>query len=394
MTPLHTRPSGNDCVPRPVAFPAYGLHTSSSTSTREHVLSATPLRDDDVRDLSIWGYALGYFVAYAPYSALTKALSGGALPGMGQGISGFTLLPVSTAASLVGMFAFLTWMRWWRHAGHRQVLGLQVPVPGRWTLLSGFCSAAIIGTTTLAYTLPGASIVFMMLLMRGGVLVLAPLVDVLSGRRVRWPSWVALGLSFAAVAVAAGSSVSPTLTLLATVDVGVYLAAYFFRLRAMSQLAKSGEREVSIRYFVEEQMVATPVLVSTLAMLALIGGDGVLGDIRDGFTGAWSRGHLASEVAVGLLSQATGIFGGLILLDGRENAFCVPVNRASSVLAGVVATVVMSVTLGQPGAGALELVGAALVVASMAVLAVPTVLAARRKAGAQTAPPVASAPGP
>ena len=54
----------------------------------------------------------------------------------------------------------------------------------------------------------------------------------------------------------------------------------------------------------------------------------------------------------------------------------------------------MSVTLGQPGAGALELVGAALVVAAMAVLAVPTVLAARRKAGEQAAPPVAPAPGP
>jgi len=313
---------------------------------------------------------------------------------MSQRISGFTLLPVSTSASLVGMFIFLSVMRWWRHAGHREVLGVRVPAPGRWTLLSGICSAAIIGTTTLAYTLPGASIVFMMLLMRGGVLVLAPVVDVLSGRRVRWPSWVALGLSFAAVAVAAGSAVSPTLTLLAAVDVGVYLAAYFFRLRAMSNLAKSGEREVSIRYFVEEQMVATPVLVGTLALLALVGGGGVCGDIRAGFVEAVSRGHLWTEVAVGLLSQGTGIFGALILLDGRENAFCVPVNRASSVLAGVLATGVLAVTLGQPGAGPLELVGAALVIAAMAVLAVPTVLAARRKAGAQAASAAAPAPRP
>ncbi|WP_426752366.1 hypothetical protein [Myxococcus sp. Y35] len=308
---------------------------------------------------------------------------------MREGISGFTLLPVSTSASLVGMFVFLSLMRWWRHAGHREVLGFRVPVPGRWTLLSGLCSAAIIGTTTLAYTLPGASIVFMMLLMRGGVLVLAPVVDVISGRRVRWPSWVALGLSFGAVAVAAGSSVSPTLTLLAAADVGVYLAAYFFRLRAMSHLAKSGEREVSIRYFVEEQMVATPVLVGTLAVLALLGGEGMCGELRAGFTEALSRGHLFTEVSVGLLSQGTGIFGALILLDGRENAFCVPVNRASSVLAGVLATGLLSVTLGQPGAGALELVGAALVVAAMAVLAVPSVMAARRRAAAPPVAPIA-----
>lgn len=299
---------------------------------------------------------------------------------MAHGISGFTLLPVSAAASLVGMFVFLTFKGWWRYAGHREVLGLRVPVPGRWTLLSGLCSAAIIGTTTLAYTLPGASIVFMMLLMRGGVLVLAPLVDALSGRRVRWPSWVALGLSLGAVVAATGTEVGGTLTLLALVDVGVYLTGYFFRLRAMSHLAKSGDAAVSIRYFVEEQMVATPALVGTLAVLALLGGDGILGELREGFTGFLSRGHLLEEVLVGLLSQGTGIFGGLILLDARENSFTVPVNRASSVLAGVVASWGLAAWMGLPGVGARELAGASLVIAAMGVLALPTLLAARARA--------------
>jgi len=346
----------------------------------EDTLAATQNLHEDAHGLAIWAYAFGYFAAYAPYSALTKALSGGSLPGMAHGISGFTLLPVSAAASLVGMFVFLTLKGWWKYAGHREVLGVRVPVPGRWTLLSGLCSAAIIGTTTLAYTLPGASIVFMMLLMRGGVLVMAPLVDALSGRRVRWPSWVALGLSLGAVVVATGTRVSATITLLAALDVGVYLAGYFFRLRAMSHLAKSGDPAVSIRYFVEEQMVATPALVGTLALLALVGGDGVLGDVRAGFTGFWARGLLAHEVAVGLLSQGTGIFGGLILLDARENSFTVPVNRASSVLAGVVASGGLAAWLGLPGMGARELAGAGLVIAAMAVLALPAVLAARNRA--------------
>ena len=35
--------------------------------------------------------------------------------------------------------------------------------------------------------------------MRGGVLILAPIVDTLLGRRVRAGSWVALGLSFLAL---------------------------------------------------------------------------------------------------------------------------------------------------------------------------------------------------
>jgi hypothetical protein len=48
------------------------------------------------------------------------------------------------------------------------------------------------------------------------------------------------------------------LSLAALLDLALYLLAYFFRLRAMSRLAKSEDPAVSIRYFVEEQMVATP----------------------------------------------------------------------------------------------------------------------------------------
>ncbi|WP_254614759.1 MULTISPECIES: hypothetical protein [unclassified Myxococcus] len=283
------------------------------------------------------------------------------------------------------MFVFLTLKRWWRFAGHRKVLGLRVPSPGPWTFLSGMCSAAIIGTTTLAYTLEGTSIVFMMLLMRGGVLVLAPVVDVLSRRRVRWPSWVALGLSFSAVVVASGTDARATMTVVAMVDVGVYLLSYFIRLRAMSRLAKSEDKSLSTRYFVEEQMVATPFLVLVLAGVALWGGSAAAQDIREGFTGMFARGRLLEEVLVGLLSQGTGIFGGLILLDARENAFSVPVNRASSVLSGVVATVGLSLFLGLPGVGTRELLGAALVMVAMSVLAVPTVLAARRREAATRA---------
>jgi len=42
------------------------------------------------------------------------------------------------------------------------------------------CTAGIIGTTTLAYTFEGVSIVFVMLLMRGGVLLIIAAILVLS----------------------------------------------------------------------------------------------------------------------------------------------------------------------------------------------------------------------
>jgi hypothetical protein len=49
----------------------------------------------------IWVWAAGYFACYAPYSALTKALSSGR---EGQlALDGVALLPLSTLASLLGM---------------------------------------------------------------------------------------------------------------------------------------------------------------------------------------------------------------------------------------------------------------------------------------------------
>src|SRR5687768_4637042 len=80
------------------------------------------------RDFTIWFFAFGYFACYAPYSALTKALSKGLLPSMnGQSVGNFEILVPTGLASLVGMLLFLTVMRWWRFAGRRQVLGMSVP---------------------------------------------------------------------------------------------------------------------------------------------------------------------------------------------------------------------------------------------------------------------------
>ncbi|MCB9614773.1 MAG: hypothetical protein H6722_20230 [Sandaracinus sp.] len=129
---------------------------------------------------SIWLYAFLYFACYAPYTALTKALSSGMI---GDPIAGPSLLPLSSMASLVVVALFLGGTGWWRFATQRKLGRRSIPVPTRWTALSGLCSAVILTTTTLAYTFEGVSIVFVMLLMRGGVLVIAPIVDALSGAK-------------------------------------------------------------------------------------------------------------------------------------------------------------------------------------------------------------------
>jgi hypothetical protein len=334
---------------------------------------------------TIWAFALGYFLCYVPYSALTKALSLGRLPGMTRPIDGFELLPPTAIASLVGMFVFLTAMGWWKHAGHRDVFGVPVPWPGRYTFLSGLCTATIIGTTTLAYTFSGVSIVLMMLLMRGGVLMIAPIVDRVTRRRVRWFSWTALVLSLLSLLVALTDRDNYRLSLVAGVDVAAYVLSYFVRLRFMSRLAKSDDPQASIRYFVEEQMVATPAFVLALVGLAGLGTGPVAQAVGVGFTDFWWSGAVTAALGAGLFSQGTGVFGGLILLDSRENTFCVPVNRASSMLAGVTATWLLSRLLGTKPVALSELAGTALVILAILVLAVPGILD-RRREGAKARP--------
>ncbi|MCB9549602.1 MAG: hypothetical protein H6706_27675 [Myxococcales bacterium] len=327
--------------------------------------------------LGIWGFALGYFLAYVPYSALTKALSGGHLASYPEHVSGFELLPISALASLVAMFIAITVLGWWQHASRLRVGRWSIPFPGRWTFLSGLCTAGIIATTTLAYTFEGVSIVFMMLLMRGGLLVLAPIVDKVTGRRVRWFSWAALAMSMGALLVAFSSDAGFAVTATALADVFIYLLSYFVRLRFMSKIAKSDDPVVRARYFVEEQMVATPAMVAVLVVLAFIDHGQFSHDIRAGFTTFFDRPIVLQGILVGLFSQGTGIFGGLILLDGRENSFCIPVNRASSILAGVAASYVL-VAIGLPAPDASQLLGASLIVGAIGFLSIPPLLEKRR----------------
>lgn len=355
-------------MPSPSGAPALAAAPTSATAALGAAAGDAP---------SIWWWAFGYFACYVPYSALTKLLSSGLVPSGGP-VHSLELLPPSALASVATMLTFLLATGWWRHAGRRNVLGWSLPVPGRLPLLSGLCSAGIIATTTLAYTFSGVSLVLVALLMRGGVLVLAPIVDRLTHRRVRATSWIALGLSLASLLIAMTSSWRDTrMPLLAAVDLACYLGCYFVRLTLMSRQAKA-DPATNLRYFVEEGLVSAPALLVAVSLGALFL-DGELGrQLAAGFTTFFTRPLWWLGLLVGVTSQGTGIFGGLVFLDPRETSFCVPVNRASSVLAVLVASLLLVVTFDAAAPSAAEGLGAAILLGALALLALP----ARRRTGA------------
>lgn len=328
----------------------------------------------------------GYFASYVPYAMMTKMLTDGLFSGMdGGGFSGFTILPVSVFASFVAMYVFLSLSGWWRFAQHKSIFGFSIPFPRAITFLSGVCTAGVIMTTTLAYTFGGISIVFAMLLMRGGVLAIAPLIDLIAVKRKRkiyWPSWVAAGLSFGALLTAFFGKSSTAMTFVAAVDIVFYLGSYFLRLFIMSNHAKSNCLDEKKAYFTEEQMVANPVLLGALLIVGLYGSSMDAGSmsaqIWAGFTEFPQSGYFWHCFWIGIFSYGNGMFGSLIFLDRRENTFTVPANRVSSIISGVVATILLAVFFGQKYPGNDQIIGVALILGAIFFLAYRQVVEKRK----------------
>ena len=330
-------------------------------------------------DYSIWGFAFGYFACYIPYSLLTKIMSKGLLSSLdGTGLAGFSILPVTAIATLFTMIIVISILGWWKYAKHSTVFGVSVPHPTKWTLLSGIFTSLIIGTTTLAYTFEGVSIVLAMLLMRGGVLIIAPIVDTITKRSVRWFSWVGLVGALSALLIPIFDASGFHIPLLLGIVIFVYLFSYFMRFQFMSRNAKADKKEVNLRYFVEEQMVSTPVLVIFLALFTLLKSD--VGEaVRMGWTVHWDQPYLWALLLIGMLSQGTGFFGTLVFLDKNENTYCIPVNRSSSILAGVIASFLLSLfpNVGLPKTS--QLIGAGIIIVSILFLTIPPAIAKKKQ---------------
>lgn len=292
--------------------------------------------------VSIWGLALGYFAFYVPYSALTKALSKGLIPGA-EAVSGFEMLPAVVIGTNLVLLTVITAMGWWKYAGRRSVLGMKIPfATNKWTIFSGIGTAFIILTTTLAYSFEGISIVFAALLMRGGVLVMSPVIDTFFKRKVHWYSWIALGLSLVALFVLFAEKGGFMLTLLAAVNIGLYLSGYIFRLQFMTRIAKSSGRETNYRFFIEEMLVAMVAIMVLPVLFPLIGYGNGIADLANGWAVFARPATLLPALLIGGLYGCLYLFGTRIYLNHRENTFCIPINRCASLLAGVAASFLLT----------------------------------------------------
>ena len=318
--------------------------------------------------LQIWWLALGYFIFYAPYAAFIKVTTTGLWPGVGGPVSGFRLLPAVVISTAVVLPVIVSLKGWWKYAGRRRLFGLSIPFPRPLVFLSGLGTAIIIGTTTLIFTFTGVSIVFALVLMRGGVLIMGPIVDRLFERRVRWFSWAAFAVTVPAVLIALADVNNYRLSAVTATIIVAYLSGYLLRLPFATKLAKSDDKATTYRYFVEEQMVAMSCLVAIPAVFALIGEGEIMLELRHGFTGLFTSGITIPAIIIGALYACLYCFGTLIYLDCRENTYCIPLNRGSSLLAGLFASYSLSLFFGQKPPSEAQLSSAGLLVTALLLL--------------------------
>lgn len=253
-----------------------------------------------------------YGAAYVPFAALSS------LPQRD--------LALTSLSCWICMVIVMTLSRSWQH----------VRLTAH-TLACGTATCMIILSTIVGYGLPGTSMVTMAVAMRGGVLTLAPVLDLMRGHRLTARSALALALALAAVTATSWGRPWGGLTGPALAVVGVYLLSYAVRL-ALYGRTKGDMVQTRALLCSDQALAVSLALLGTLAWQGL----------GQGLGRAQGLGW-AVPVAVGCLSQLTGVFGSMVLAGAQHHVWCVVLNRSASTLAVLVASLIMgrSVSAGE-----------------------------------------------
>lgn len=284
-----------------------GLAVEALITTSRRRLQATALRLDVVRDLR----SDGVYVTTGPHD--------------------YVPLPL--------------WRRIWPMLFRRDVV------------VAGAASAAILVSSTLAYSRPEVSLLLPLLLMKGGVNLWGPVVSWLRGDGVTARARAVLVLALAAVVAVLWNKLSLTASFAVGITVAyacVYVVAYFPKLEVISRYR--GDVDFLIAELTTTLIIALPVAI-------------VVSWVR-----AWQQSHLegavepasiaavllslhhvvaASTASIGALlckpmfwvmalaSEGAGLFGGLVFFARVSSTLSVPLNRCTSLLGGFVATVTL-----------------------------------------------------
>lgn len=308
-------------------------------------------------------FCSGYFFLYIITGITVKYFTGSPNAGF-PGMNDIQYLVYNTIGgnliALVIVFSF----KWYKIQSNNSVnfIGFKIPSEYYYIIPSGICTAIVIPTTTLMYTLP-ISVMVAMVIMRGSIIVISRIIDAIQIRqgilkkRVYWEENIAV--IFAILAVVAnlinlkpGSfdfvSSPAAMTILIS-----YLTAYSVRIYIMNYYKNTrgkGVKQDNKAFFGIEQIAAsiTMVLIGIFIykspQLLQWNANQVIE-----FSQAFKAPHsfwfwaLVSGFAFGLLAFFS-VF--IFMFKGRTATFAGLVNRLTSLIAGTAATLIFAIFFG------------------------------------------------
>lgn len=321
----------------------------------------------------------GYFLTYLFTGVAVKYFQGSADAGL-PGMHDVTFLVYSTAGGMGICALVVVALGWWRFPSTDRIslLGLSVPRELLYIVPSGLCTAVVIPTTTMMYSLP-ITVMVAMVIMRGSIIVVSRLVDAIQihqgilTRRVYWEENAGVVLALAAVSVhliGEGAGGFDFLSNATAVSIlGAYIVAYALRIYVMNYFKNtrtSSSGADNRNFFAAEQLSAM--------VFAALGLGWFLNTGTESATIARAaivtpHADWAPAIGAGAVFGVVAFFSVFIFMfKGRTATFVGLVNRLTSLIAGTGATLVVHFVFGGKAPKLEDWVSLAIILAAVALL--------------------------
>ncbi len=306
---------------------------------------------------------IGYFTFYVITGISVKYFLGSSQKGF-PGMLDMQYLVYSTIGGNLLALSVVLILKWYRFPSDNFVnfLGMKVPVEFVYIIPSGVCTAVVIPTTTLMYSLP-ISVMVAMVTMRGSVIIISRIVDAVQIRQGILKKHVYreenIAVIFALLAVAINifwnreSGFDFIYNTAAVTILGSYVTAYLIRIYIMNYYKNTrgkGVKQDNKGFFAIEQIAATATMLSAGIVIyfspELFGWNGK--QITE-YIGSFDNPHSLWGWAIlaGTAFGAVAFFSVFIFMfRGRTATFAGLVNRLTSLIAGTAATLIFYFVFG------------------------------------------------
>lgn len=299
-------------------------------------------------------YSFAYFGLYVITGFLAKYFA----KVLGMGGTTYTVYNTMGGLLICNLVVIVWGWYKFKSSDYTTVMGIRMPREFLYIIPSGVCTAVIIPTTTLMYTLP-ISVMVAMIIMRASVIIISRIIDAIQIKQgiltktVYWEENVAVIFALAAVAVKfsfvkegdfdfIGNAAAMTILI-------SYLTAYSIRIYIFNYYKNTRKKEAvydTKGFFAVEQITSTLALLTAGTIffysvdLATVAQNSFGFQFKNALVNTpalWKEGIMAG-VPFGFAAFFS-VF--LFMFKGRTATFAGLVNRLTSLIAGTAATLLV-----------------------------------------------------